>query len=75
MNIRRVHQPRPRALLLALLFWCAVLSAPATAAPLDIGDRAPDFTLQGSDGVVHRLGDYHGRVVVLAWFPKAFTGG
>ena len=40
------------------------------------GDGAPDFALQGSDGRVYRLADYIGRTaVVLAWFPKAFTGG
>jgi len=39
------------------------------------GDRAPEFALQGSDGRIHRLSDYKGKTVVLAWFPKAFTGG
>ena len=40
------------------------------------GARAPDFELRGSDGRMHRLADYVGRsAVVLAWFPKAFTGG
>jgi len=29
----------------------------------------------GSDGKVHKLADYKGKTVVLAWFPKAFTGG
>jgi len=42
---------------------------------LEIGDPAPPFRLDGSDGKVHDLADYRGRVVVLAWFPKAFTGG
>ena len=42
---------------------------------LKAGDRAPDFALQGSDGRVHRLADYKGKTVVLAWFPAAFTGG
>jgi hypothetical protein len=42
---------------------------------LKVGDKAPDFALQGSDGKVHKLGDYKGKTVVLAWFPKAFTGG
>ena len=43
---------------------------------LEAGDRAPDFSLHGSDGRLYRLADLVGRhVVVLAWFPKAFTGG
>jgi cytochrome oxidase Cu insertion factor (SCO1/SenC/PrrC family) len=42
---------------------------------LKTGDRAPAFALQGSDGKIHRLSDYKGKTVVLAWFPKAFTGG
>ena len=39
------------------------------------GDAAPAFELPGSDGMTHRLADYAGKTVVLAWFPKAFTGG
>jgi cytochrome oxidase Cu insertion factor (SCO1/SenC/PrrC family) len=42
---------------------------------LKVGDKAPEFALQGSDGKVHKLSDYKGKTVVLAWFPKAFTGG
>jgi peroxiredoxin Q/BCP len=47
----------------------------ARAAELKPGDPAPPFSLQGSDGKVHDLASLKGRVVVLAWFPKAFTGG
>ncbi len=42
---------------------------------IDVGQLAPEFELQGSDGKTHRLEDYRGRAVVLAWFPRAFTGG
>lgn len=47
-----------------------------TRVALAPGDLAPDFALPGSDGQVYRLSDFRGRRrVVLAWFPKAFTGG
>jgi hypothetical protein len=43
---------------------------------LKVGDNAPPFNLQGSDGKSHQLADHKGKsAVVLAWFPKAFTGG
>jgi thioredoxin-dependent peroxiredoxin len=42
---------------------------------LKVGDPAPPFSLPGSDGKTHSLADYRGKTVVLAWFPKAFTGG
>jgi len=49
---------------------------PAAAAELNVGDKAPDFTLAGSDGKTYHLADFKGKkAVVLAWFPKAFTGG
>jgi hypothetical protein len=48
---------------------------PTMTADLKPGDVAPDFALQGSDGKVHKLSDYKGKTVVVAWFPKAFTGG
>ena len=42
---------------------------------LKAGDPAPDFALPGSDGRTYRLKELAGRPVVIAWFPKAFTGG
>ncbi len=55
---------------------CLFVGAAASAADLGPGDPAPPFSLPGSDGATHSLSDYAGkRVVVLAWFPKAFTGG
>lgn len=40
-----------------------------------VGDLAPDFTLPGSDGETHTLSDLRGQYVVIAFFPKAYTGG
>jgi peroxiredoxin Q/BCP len=48
---------------------------PAMRVELKPGDPAPDFSLPGSDGRTYRLKELAGRPVVLAWFPKAFTGG
>jgi peroxiredoxin Q/BCP len=40
------------------------------------GDEAPDFELTGSDARTYRLSSFRGHsAVVIAWFPKAFTGG
>ena len=45
-------------------------------AELKVGDMAPDFSLQGTDGKTHKLSEYRGKqAVVVAWFPKAFTQG
>ncbi len=46
-----------------------------TPAELKVGDMAPAFSLPGTDGKTHTLADYKGKFVVLAWYPKAFTGG
>jgi len=46
------------------------------SAELEVGDPAPRFSLQGSDGKTHSLAELAGKQgVVLAWFPKAFTSG
>ena len=46
------------------------------AAELSVGDQAPDFKLQASDGKTYQLSDFKGKKsVVLAWFPRAFTKG
>jgi peroxiredoxin Q/BCP len=54
----------------------ALLSAMAPAAELQPGDVAPEFSLGASDGKTYKLSAFRGKqAVVLAWFPKAFTGG
>ena len=54
-----------------------VLVAAGTAsAELKVGDPAPAFSLEGSDGKTYKLEQFKGKkAVVLAWFPKAFTKG
>ena len=59
------------------LLILAAISVWSTAAwaQLKVGDMAPDFTLKASDGQTYTLSKLRGKTVVLAWFPKAFTGG
>ncbi len=50
--------------------WAAeTLTQPAAGKP------APDFSLTTSDGSHVSLKDYHGKWVVLYFYPKDFTGG
>ena len=58
---------------LALMF--AASSAKAADEP-KVGDKAPEFSMEGSDGKTYKLSDFKGKkAVVVAWYPKAFTGG
>ena len=62
-------------LTLACLLLCLGIGS-ARAGELTAGEKAPAWTLQGSDGKTYRASDFAGkRGYVLAWFPKAFTGG
>ena len=58
-----------------IMFALAMLATGAWAQELKVGDMAPDFTLKASDGHTYTLSKLRGKTVVLAWFPKAFTGG
>lgn len=58
----------------SIFFAASFLTASAYAAP-QVGDLAPDWTLLGSDGKQYTLSELRGRHVVIAFFPKAFTGG
>jgi len=50
------------------------LAAPAIS-PLKVGAAAPAFALRDQSGKMHRLSDYRGHTVVLAFYPKDFTFG
>jgi peroxiredoxin Q/BCP len=42
---------------------------------LEVGTKAPDFTLPDQDGNDVSLSDYAGKKVVLWFYPKASTPG
>ena len=42
---------------------------------LEIGTKAPDFTLPDQNGKVHSLSDYKGQKVILYFYPKDMTSG
>jgi peroxiredoxin Q/BCP len=54
-----------------------LMSGDLMAADLKVGDKAPDFSLVGTDGKTHTLSELNkaGKAVVLAWFPRADTPG
>jgi len=58
---------------------CASLVAQQIQPPkthLKEGDVAPDFTLRSTAGGNVKLSDFRGKnMVVLAFYPAAFTGG
>ena len=61
---------------LALGLLLILGTALSAAEPLKVGDDAPDFSLVGSDGKTYKLSEFKGKkAVVVAWFPRAFTGG
>ena len=64
-----------KTILLLALFVAGTFTATARA-ELKVGDQAPEFSLTGTDGKVHKLSDLRAKqVVVVAWFPKAKTPG
>lgn len=59
------------ALLMGVL---GALALPAPAASLEVGQKAPDFTLQGPGGKPVKLADLLGKgPVVIYTFIQAFT--
>ena len=51
------------------------LMAAETQQQPEVGKPAPDFSLTTADGSQVSLKDYHGKWVVLYFYPKDFTSG
>jgi len=59
-----------------VVLFSVMVAGRAGAAELQVGDPAPDFKLEASDGNTYQLSSFKGKKpVVIAWFPKAFTKG
>src|SRR3954469_24164856 len=52
---------------------CVVLTKEVIFMSVDVGARAPDFTLSDQDRQMVTLSAQRGRTVVLAFFPAAFS--
>ncbi|MDZ4852958.1 MAG: redoxin domain-containing protein [Pirellulaceae bacterium] len=60
----------------AIALFLSAVSSLAIAELPKVGDTAPAFEMQGSDGKTYAAKDFVGKqAVIIAWFPKAFTGG
>lgn len=42
---------------------------------LEVGTKAPDFSLPDQNGEMHKLSDYLGKKVILYFYPKDNTPG
>src|SRR5213593_3591327 len=60
--------------LLSLLFIAATASAAESTVPSE-GAAAPPFKLPSQEGTLISLDQYHGKWVVLYFYPKDFTSG
>lgn len=64
-----------RMIALVALLACCCSSIGLAEIP-KVGDKAPEFEMKGSDGKTYSLKDFAGKqAVIVAWFPRAFTGG
>jgi len=65
----------PRTIVTALLALLASVLLVGAASALEVGQAAPDFTLNGTDGKPVKLSDLTAKgPIVLYTFIAAFTG-
>jgi len=61
---------------LHLILFSLLTSLPVSATDLKVGDKAPNFNLQATNGKFYKLEDYaEKQTIVLAWYPMANTRG
>ena len=63
-------------LMLGLLAVVGMMpAARVSAATVEVGQPAPDFRLPDETGQIRSLADFKGKTLILAFYPKDFTGG
>ena len=67
-----MKQPSRLLVLFSVILFVAV---PRLVLALQVGDKAPDFTLKTDEGGELSLKAYKGKRIVLFFFPKANTPG
>jgi len=67
---------RASTLLTLCLFALGSIGHVSAVTELKVGDPAPDFTLEASNGRTYKVSEFRNKqAIVLAWFPKAYTRG
>ncbi len=68
-----------KRLFIAAAMLVCILGVVSTSAgasgPPAVGTAAPDFSLTNNEGKTTKLADYHGKWIVLYFYPKDFTSG
>ncbi len=60
----------------SLFTFFFLIGSTTMADELKIGSKAPEFSLKGTDGQTYQLSQFKGKqYVIVAWYPKALTGG
>ena len=73
-KIKTKESPMTFNKLMLVLFFSSVLSMNTFS--LEVGDKAPDFSLEATDGKTYSLQQFVNKeAVVIAWYPRAFTSG
>ncbi len=63
-------------LVVALTLGAFLAMSESAPAEVSIGDDVPAFEMVGSDGKTYTSEQFKGKkAIVIAWYPKAFTGG
>ena len=75
MTVGRRPRQTWQTMRIAILLLASLLGA-TSAAALEVGDQAPDFSLADQNGKTLKLSDLHGTSnAVIAFYVMAFTPG